>query len=74
MGRSPKHDRDRDRFLNWGAAAEQKLINEAADKGVWLEIRVHDQFFYNFGNLWQTNLPWSGNDVTGRFQRRVLLQ
>jgi hypothetical protein len=56
----PKHDWVRDRFMKWGAAAEAKLNNESAQKGLGPEIRIHDQFFFNFTGNWQTNLPWSG--------------
>ncbi len=55
----PGHDWMRDRFLKWGAAAEQKLNNESATKGLDTEMRIHDQFYYNFVDAWNSNLPFS---------------
>jgi hypothetical protein len=55
----PNHDWMRDRFMRWGAAAEQKLNNETGWRALDTEMRIHDQFFYNFAGNWNTNLPWS---------------
>jgi hypothetical protein len=60
----PKHDWVRDRFMRWNAAAEQKLNDESAQKGLGPEIRIHDQDYFNFTGNWNTNLPWSGAAVS----------
>ncbi|HSW43095.1 MAG TPA: hypothetical protein VLM76_11355 [Patescibacteria group bacterium] len=55
----PSDDWMRDRFMNWGAAAERKLNNESATHGLGTEMRIHDQLFYNYNGNFNTNLPFS---------------
>ena len=55
----PYHDWIDDKFNRWGQAAEDKLDAESATKGLGFELTVHNQWYYDFTNSWNTNLPYS---------------
>ncbi len=55
----PNHDWIRDRRQYWSTTAESKLNNETSTKTLTTEIRIHDQYYYNLANYFNTNLPYS---------------
>lgn len=55
----PHHDWMKDGFMKWGAAAETKLDNETDTRALDAEMRIHDQFYYNYTGNWNSNLPWT---------------
>lgn len=55
----PGHDWLRNRDMFWTQQAENKLDAETDSKTLTYELRIHDQFYYNFSNAFNTNLPWS---------------
>lgn len=63
----PAHDRFANQWNRFGAAAETKLDTDQ-DKGLDFEFRIHEQDFYNYANIMNTNLPWSGVDPDAWFE------
>lgn len=55
----PSHDWVRNQQMTWTQLAEDKLDAETNTRTLTYEIRIHDQFYYNFTGGWNTNLPWS---------------
>ncbi|HYN50722.1 MAG TPA: hypothetical protein VES62_07335 [Thermoleophilaceae bacterium] len=55
----PSHDWVRNKNLYWTQTAEDYLDANSATKAIEYEIRIHDQYYYNFVNSWSTNLPYS---------------
>jgi hypothetical protein len=55
----PGNDWIRNLDMDWSYDAAVKLNNETGTHALDYEIRIHDQYYYNFVNSWQTNLPIS---------------
>lgn len=55
----PSHDWVRNQQMTWTQAAENKLDAETNTRTLTYEMRIHDQFYYNFTGQFQSNLPWS---------------
>lgn len=55
----PSHDWLRNRDMIWTQQAENKLDAETDSKTLTYELRIHDQFYYNHSNAFNTNLPFS---------------
>jgi hypothetical protein len=55
----PSHDWVRNRTMIWSQGPEDYLDANASNRALDYEIRIHDQFYYNFVANWSTNLPIS---------------
>lgn len=55
----PDHDTFRDREMRWSLEREDFLEEHRNERMLVIEQRIHDQYFYNGGPFFSTNLPWS---------------
>jgi hypothetical protein len=63
----PSHDWFRSDWMKWGADAETKLDVDN-DKGIDFEFRIHEQDYYDYMNVANTNLPATGVDPDAWFE------
>lgn len=57
----PNHDWVYDRFNKWGQAAKDLFNAQWQDKGLGTQLRIADQFYYNYTGVANWNYPYSKN-------------
>lgn len=55
----PSHDWVRNRYMWWTQTAKDYLNANSSTKAIDWEIRIHDQYYYNFVNNFNTSLPYT---------------